>query len=480
MSVVPHKLSSKGPSQYAGEGTEWPPSWNTMPHGISVGRYIDPAFQRLEYERLWSRVWQVAARVDAIPEVNDYTIYEIGDQSVLLVRADESTVKAYHNVCPHRGTSLAEGCGSFQNGRIICPFHGWRWDLNGKNQYVLERQEFRGGQLRDEDVALKEIQSVVFAGFVFINFDRNAESFDDFIAPIRHYLENLAIGQMRHYWWKEIPIASNWKVAQEAFFEGYHVPATHPQLEPNAADFIFGEQAGRDVKFAHWNVEYDAFARGHGRFYGKKTPMAGNVQTQTGGDAVATMAARLKLLADGMDAQVLQGDIDVLLTLKGKQLEAGSSLGAEYVKALYAQAAADKRPMPAPTPENLGMWGGEIFIFPNLMILPQAGNAMMYRSRPHGTDPDSCIFEIFSTTTYPAAVKPPRATVERVTDLADPKQVLLIPRQDLGNIPRMQKGLHSHRMRQTWLASNQEKIILNMHQELDRYLRSEGTGASAR
>jgi phenylpropionate dioxygenase-like ring-hydroxylating dioxygenase large terminal subunit len=470
MSVVPQKVSAKS-SQSPGGGEDWPPSWNTMPHGISVGRYIDPSFLKLEYEKLWSKVWQIAIRVDEIPQVHDYTVYKIGNRTVLLVRVDENAVKAYHNVCPHRGTALADGCGSLNHGRIICPFHGWRWDAMGRNQFVLERQEFRDGQLRDSDVALKEIKTAVFAGFVFINFDRDAGSFDEFIAPVRHYLENLAIGEMRHYWWKTIPVAANWKVAQEAFFEGYHVPATHPQLETTAADFIYGEQAGREVQFAHWNVGYEAYPRGHGRFYGKKTPMSGNVQVQSG-DAVTAMAARLKLLADGMDAQVLQGDIDVLLTLQGKELQAGSNLGAEYVKALYAKAAAEQRPMPAPTPENLGMWGGEIFIFPNFMILPQSGNAMMYRARPHDTDPNRCTFEIFSTKTYPAAVKPPRAVVQRVTDIDDPEQVLLIPRQDLGNIPRMQIGLLSGAMRQTWLASNQEKIILNMHQELDRYLHS--------
>jgi phenylpropionate dioxygenase-like ring-hydroxylating dioxygenase large terminal subunit len=415
-------------------------------------------------------VWQVAARVDEIPEAGDYTTYEIGDQSVLVVRVDQSTIKAYHNVCPHRGTALAAGAGCFKDGRIICPFHGWRWDITGKNQFVLERQEFRGGQLQDSDVALKELKSVVFAGFIFINFDRNPEPFDEFIAPVRELIEGLAIGDMHHYWWKSIPIPANWKVAQEAFFEAYHVPATHPQLEKAAAEFIYGDQS-KEVQFFHRNVAYDAFPHGHGRFYGgKKTPMAGDVKPRNG-DPVETMAARLKLLVDGMDAQVLQGDIDILLTLRGKSIEAGSNLGAEYVKALYGQAAAVQRPMPKATPEILGMWGGEIFIFPNFMILPQAGNAMMYRARPVGSDPDRCTFEIFSTTTYPAAAKPPRATVQHVTDLQDPEQVLQIPRQDLGNIPRMQKGLHSRSMRQTWLASNHEKIILNMHQEMDRYLR---------
>ena len=188
---------------------------------------------------------------------------------------------------------------------------------------------------------------------------------------------------------------------------------------------------------------------------------------------IEAMAARLNLLAVGMDAQVLPEDIEVIRSLKGRPIPKDSSLGAEYVKALYSRAAAQGRPMPKPTPENIGFWGGELFIFPNFMILPQAGNAMMYRARPDGQDPDHCIFEIFSTKTYPAAVKPPRAVCQTVTDLEDPTQVLQIPRQDLGNIPRMQKGLHSPGIRQTWLASEHEKIILNMHQEMDRYLRSE-------
>jgi nitrite reductase/ring-hydroxylating ferredoxin subunit len=441
-----------------------------MPHGISTGRYIDPAFARLEYQKLWPKVWQVAARLDEIPQTGDYTVYTIGDQSVLLVRVDASTVKAYHNVCPHRGTALGQGCGTFEQNRIMCPFHGWRWSLSGQIQYVLERQEFRNGQLRDSDVALKEVKSVLFAGFVFINFDKNAQPFDEFIAPVREVIEGLAIADMHHYWWKSLSVPANWKVAQEAFFEAYHVPATHPQLETGGAEVVRGNRD--DAEFTHRYVAYDIYPYGHGRFYGgKKTPMAGHVNNLQG-DPLQAMAARLKLLVDGMDAMVLKEDIDVLLSLRGKPIPEGSSLGGEYVKALYGQAAADGRPMPKPTPEILGMWGGEIFVFPNLMILPQAGNAMIYRVLPDPTNPDFCTFEILSTRTYAAAVKPPRATVQHVTDFNDPEQLLLIPRQDLGNIPRMQKGLHSHGMRQTWLAVDQEKLILNMHQELDRYLQA--------
>ena len=474
MSVTPFAASKKSSTP---GGTDWPPSWTTMPHGISVGRYTDPGFARLEDEKLWSRVWQIAARLDEVPEPSDYTTYDIGTRSVFIVRVDANTIKAYHNVCPHRGTALsAGGCGHFKDDKIICPVHGWRWDTSGRNEFVLERQEFRGGKLTASDVALREVKCVVFAGFVFINFAAEPESFDDFIAPIRQLLEDLAIGEMHNYWWKAIPVHSNWKVAQEAFFEGYHVPATHPQLETAAADVIYNGKPESEVDFTHKYIATDAFPHGHGRFYGKRTPMKGQVSNSgsVNGDAmIEGMAARLNLLAEGMDAQVLPEDVEVVRSLKGKPIPANSNLGAEYVKALYSRAAAQGRPMPKPTPENLGFWGGELFIFPNFMILPQAGNAMMYRARPDGFDPDRCIFEIFSTKTYPSAVRPPRAVVETVTDLEDPKQVLQIPRQDLGNIPRMQKGLHSPGIRQTWLASEHEKMILNMHQELDRYVRSE-------
>ena len=450
---------------------ELPPEWRTMPHGIRVGRYTDPGFLQLEYEKLWSKVWQVACRVDAIPEPNDYTVYEIGERSVIVVRVDADTVKAYHNFCPHRGTALALGQGCFEHGNIICPFHGWRWNTEGENQYVLAREEFKNGKLEASDVPLAQVHCVVHQGMVFINFAEKPQPFDEFIAPIRDLLEKMIVGEMRHYWWKKIDVPANWKTAQEAFHEGYHVPATHPQLEPDGAEFIYGENIEGDFRFSHHAVAYDAFDKGHGRFYaGKDTAMQGQMRIVTPKDPVDAMADRLQLLVDGMDAQVLQPDVDVVRSLKGKAIPEGSNLGAEYVKALYADAAAQDRPLPPPVPEALQMWGGEIFMFPNICLLFHAGNMMMYRALPHPSDPNQCTFEILSTRTLPAAAPRARAQQIHVTDMNDPEQVYEIPRQDLGNIPRLQRGMRTGAMKQSWLASYNEKIILNMHQELDRYL----------
>jgi nitrite reductase/ring-hydroxylating ferredoxin subunit len=77
------------------------------------------------------------------------------------VRVDESTVKAYHNICPHRDIALADGCGAFGNSQIMCPFYDWRWNLLGENQFVLERQEFCNGQLQASDVALRQVKVAV-------------------------------------------------------------------------------------------------------------------------------------------------------------------------------------------------------------------------------------------------------------------------------------------------------------------------------
>lgn len=449
----------------------WPDSWKTLDHGLRSGRYTDPDFARVEYEKMWRHTWQMAARLDEIPEPGDFSVYEIGHESVIVTRVDEDTIKVFNNACPHRGTALAQGHGSFEKHRIICPFHGWRWNLEGANQYILEQQQFREGKLRNEDANLKEITHVVYAGFVFITFSSDPQPFDEFIAPVHDLIEGLAIGEMHHIWWKSVVAPANWKVAVEAFLEGYHVPATHPQLETQSADFIFGDDvSGQPPQYAHLDHLYETFANGHGRFLGgKKTPMAGHTRT-TPEQAVDAMADRLNLLVTGMDAMVLKEDVELVRSLKGKPIPEGSSLGSEYVKALYAKAAAEQRPMPKLDREILNQWGGEIFIFPNLMILPQAGNAMMYRVRPNGLDPDSCIFEIFSTKTYPAAQKPPRAEVQTMTDVSDPAQFLQIPRQDFHNIPLIQKGLHTSGLKQVWLADYYEKIILNMHQEIDRYL----------
>ncbi len=127
--------------------------------------------------------------------------------------------------------------------------------------------------------------------------------------------------------------------------------------------------------------------------------------------------------------------------------------------------------MPEPDPETFAKWGGECFVFPNYLILPQFGNALIYRTRPTGKDPDSCIFEVWSVKIYAEAETPPPPRVEHVDPLDD-SALRLIPLQDFSNIPRIQRGLHSRGFEGVILSDQQEITILNMHKELDRYLKA--------
>jgi len=452
----------------ANSPSQWPDRWQTKNRSLGVARYVDEDSLKLEFDKLWSKVWQAAARLDEIPEPGDYTTYKIGDQSILLVRAAADRVNAFYNFCPHRGTTLGEGCGHYQTGRIICPFHGWRWNLDGDVQMVLGREEFAGGELRDEDVAMRKIHCEIYAGFVFINLDEQPQSFAEFIAPVKNFLDDFALADMHHLWWKRAPIPCNWKVAQEAFFEAYHVSATHPQLEKVGSEVVYGDRTEGEMFFQ--DLTYVALENGHGCFYGgSKTPIAGHVQEPTDrANLIDAMAARMNLTAEGLGAMILPSDIKLLLSLKEKELPHDANLGAEYVKLQYETAAACGRPMPKLTPENVGKWGGVNFIFPNILILPQAGNAAIYRALPHPTDPNQCTFEIRSVTTLPAGQPITRSQVQ---DVVDAEQDLgLIPRQDLSNLPRVQAGLLSKGMKQVWLAEQQEKLILNMHRAEDEYI----------
>ena len=110
-------------------------------------RYFDPDFFALEAEQLWPRVWQMACRLEQIPEPGDYVEYEILDQSVIVVRGADGEVRALQNACRHRGVRLVQGPGSC-SGTFTCPFHGWCYGPDGQNTAVPQKRTFGAHQLQ--------------------------------------------------------------------------------------------------------------------------------------------------------------------------------------------------------------------------------------------------------------------------------------------------------------------------------------------
>ena len=165
------------------------------------------------------------------PKPGDYVEYEILDQSVIVVRVDENTVKAYNNVCRHRGVKLVDDRGSNESG-FICPFHGWCWGLDGANTFMYQPDLFDEANCDATDLRLTEVRVETWGGCAFINFDAHAPALLDAIAPFAAFHDAWHIEDLRAEWWHSCALPTNWKLAMEAFMEGYHTMETHPQLNP--------------------------------------------------------------------------------------------------------------------------------------------------------------------------------------------------------------------------------------------------------
>lgn len=195
-------------------------------HFIPKHRYIDAEFLQLEYDRIFARTWQMACRLEEIPEAGDDLEYEIGDQSILVVNRGEGVLKAYFNACPHRGMALARGRGNKKE--LRCSFHGWCFDLDGRSTYVHEEQDF-GEKLDRSKIRLGECHVDRSAGWVFVNMDPDPPPLLEWLSPLPESLEPLQIERMRYRWYKGAIMPTNWKTVIDAFVEGDHTGATHPQ-----------------------------------------------------------------------------------------------------------------------------------------------------------------------------------------------------------------------------------------------------------
>src|SRR5690606_1327536 len=137
------------------------------PQRIPSKRYYDEEFFRLEQERLWPHVWQMACRLETIPEIGDWIEYENAGHSVIVVRTRDG-VKAFHNACRHRGVPFAGGSGTAHGNcaktGFICPFHGWRWNMDGENTFVFGRHLFDDEQLDPKEINLVPCRVETWAG----------------------------------------------------------------------------------------------------------------------------------------------------------------------------------------------------------------------------------------------------------------------------------------------------------------------------
>jgi carnitine monooxygenase subunit len=427
-----------------------PPFPVTDPERIPVKRYYDEEFYKLECERMWPHVWQMACRLEQIPEVGDWIEYSNLGKSVLIVRTKDG-VKAYHNVCRHRGVQLAHGHGNCKVQGFICPFHGWRWNADGKNTFVYGKHLFSERQLDPADIALVPCRIELWGGCVFINFDNNAPGLRESMGGLAERFEAHNLHKLRAEWWYATILPANWKIAMEAFMEGYHVMRTHPQLQ-EATPALYNSMYGNDTG-------------GIGHQVNPNMTVRQNIQAQL---------KSMELLSEGMAGMLHAKEVDIARTLVDVDLPEDPNTAVmtwygivqdQITKRLQAQG----EPVPDLNAVAVSDKVNAVeFVFPHYFLLPYFSSMSAYRIRPLG--PESCMFELWSLTTYPEGKEPP-PVMEPVILPYDSKTFPPIPQQDYSNIPLQQIGLHAGGFEFMRLSKNIEGLVSNYQRLIDGYLR---------
>jgi nitrite reductase/ring-hydroxylating ferredoxin subunit len=425
---------------------------------IPKEEYLDKEFAATEARKLWSRVWQVACREEELPEVGSYVTYDIGEESIIVVRTGTTTIRAYYNSCQHRGRRLVEGCGKVA--RFRCPYHAWTYDLHGKNTQVVDREDWQG-RLSDEDLRLKSVRVDTWRGFVFVSMDENAAPLADFIKPVEERVGRFQFETMRYHWYRTVILQVNWKAAAEAFSEAYHVQSTHPQLLMMLQDYTNSGAYG--LHGAFWYPER-----------GPSFTISPRLKRQPHDD-------NRKYLLDFVDEHI--NELDAITTRRAwnaahrmaKELPPTATLAEvldRFSQLHRDMAIADGVPWPEGlTAEYIKASHTDWHVFPNLVFLHLGiDGALFYRSRPNGKDVDSCVFDVWALERYAPGKEPPLKR-EFCAKWDDMKWGRIFA-QDFENLSKLQRGMKSAGFEGARLNPLQEVAVANFHRVLREYVQA--------
>lgn len=434
------------------------------PHSVIKESYSSPDYLAREYGRLWPRVWQVACREEELAEIGDYITYDLGNESVIVLRSAPNQLRAFHNVCLHRGRRLTEGSGNIDT--IRCAFHGWRWDLDGNNKSVTFRDDWCGS-LDNDDLRLGAVRLDTWGGFVFITFDANAEPLIAYLGEVAEALAPFQLDKMRYRWRKWLKLPANWKVALEAFNEGYHVSITHWPLNQFSSSRQFTSRA----------------AGIHGTFGvadSNLRPEASNDKQAAASRPIPSveqlslsLAGFFRFLKDNIDSNMSDSMVYAAQTLPAILPRDATAMDVmpTIMQSAMAIDAARGAPWPAITPEQYQRAGIDWHIFPNTVLLPMANNCLCYRARPDGDNPNSCIFEVAHIELLPESDirKVENIRNDDIFDYDFWGEILL---QDFQQMEATHRGMKSSGYKGPRLNPKQEASIENFHRVYHDYLKS--------
>ena len=405
-----------------GSWTEHYPGLGTGP--VSYADSTSPAVYEQEREAIFARTWLNVGRVEQLPRVGSYFTRELdaARTSVVVVRAAQDTIRAFHNICRHRGNKLVwqdypleETSGTCR--QFTCKYHGWRYNLEGQCTFVQQEAEFF--DLNKDDYGLAPVQADVWEGFVFVNLDpTNTTPLRDYLGKFAKGIEGYPFHELTQVHRYRAEVGSNWKLFIDAFTEFYHAPILHAKQS-------VAEESRRLT-----DVGYEALA------YELDGPH-GMVSTWTGG----TPPKDLSLV-------------------KPIEREARSGLFGPWDA---PDIGLDELP-PGLNPAGHKAWGLDSFLFfPNFMLLIWKQNWVI----TYHYWPTSYNTHIFEGAAYFAPPKNGRERLAQELAVVTFKEYAL---QDGNTLEATQRMLESRTPIATFPLSDQEILLRHLHKTAQRYV----------
>ena len=190
--------------------------------------YTDKNILKKEYNNIFHSGWMCTGHISEFDNIGSYKVINSGNESALIIKDSDGLLKAYYNVCRHRGTRIKNSpCGNFSN-NIRCKYHGWTYKLNGKLISAPHMEKITN--FKKNEYSLHSIALQVWDGFIFINFDNNQKDFNSLFSPLKKKfkqwnIKNLKIAKQITY-----EVSGNWKLIIQNYSECYHCPIIHPKL----------------------------------------------------------------------------------------------------------------------------------------------------------------------------------------------------------------------------------------------------------
>ena len=416
------------------------------PRKLRGERYTSREFAVREWESVWAQSWLLVCRADEIQGSGDFIVEEIGSESILVVRQDDESIRAFYNVCQHRGNRLVNTSeGSMAS--FTCAYHSWKYSLDGECVGAQDEEDFPAGSPCGRK-RLAALHCEVFASFVWVNMAEDPVPLQEYLAELYPILQAYPFENMIRTQAISVNMPCNWKIVQDNFRETYHIPTAHPEgLYVNEPDYAA--------------AQIETLGNGHALL---RTAGGQPSKYLPDGKLVINEYLIEDLASWGLDPEYYKGrELEIRKALQAQKRKLGPGRGHSHYESMSDEQLTDTF---------------LYSIFPNMTLTCFADGILFLRALPHASDPEKCTFDtwFYATGSEDFFTKMLTAAGGVSAGVREPAprewrnfgegSLGVILDGDAGIMEAQQRGMHSRGYHGAEL-SGQEKRIPHYHDLID-------------